>query len=167
MYSTTSSTRLRSVITAASTSAGDPGDAHEPLREQQPVVGRVPMKGPLSACVNATAMPATIRLAAGRARLPEPQRRPDQRREDQEGERRVAGEDDQAHAGDGRGQRERLRRPARCAPERPVRRGDEQRRGDDQVAAQVAEPPGAPDRAELRRPRSRRPRAGWSPRWWR
>ena len=43
---------------------GHARDPHERLGDQQPVVGRYPANGPLSASANAIATPAAIRLVA-------------------------------------------------------------------------------------------------------
>ena len=64
MYSTMSSTRLRSVITAASTNVVMPATPTNVCASSSRSSGESPANGPVLFCVNATAIPPTIRLEA-------------------------------------------------------------------------------------------------------
>ena len=63
MYSTMSSTRRRSVITAASTSVVMPATPTNVCASSSRSSGESPANGPVLACVNATAMPADDQAA--------------------------------------------------------------------------------------------------------
>ena len=100
----------------------------------------------MSLSVSGIAMLAKSRIATT-AQAPEPQSGPHQHGEDQERQACRTGEDEHRESRGRRGERRGLHNPPAQLPERPLRRHHQQRRGDDEIAAHVAQPPRSPDRA--------------------
>ena len=128
-------------------------DGDVDLRAQGPVVDRLLEERPDVVGGDPDRHPGRDRDRQRGARRPEPEGRPDQRREDHVGHRLVGRDRDHAEHGDRDDQERAL--PRADAP--PCRDGigspRQHQRQDDQPARGVAEPPRAP---ELRRPRTPR-----------
>ena len=149
MALTASSARLRSVITADITSIVMLAMPRKPCASSSLSSGDCPAKGPLSASVMGMAMLATSRIPTT---VPGCQNR--RAAQTPSGNRMkmsaVSCEKTKALTAERRDrQRHGLRHPPGRPPVGPVGHRDQDRRGDHQVPAHVAEPPGAPHGAEV------------------